>query len=526
MDYSSETNDVPNVLDIVRRHKKKIIWCPLIALAVGAVFFVFCPRKYQSEAQLFIRMGRESIGIDPTATTGQTMPLYTADREDEVKSAEAVFKSRDVAAQVVDQLGADVVLGRGGPGSPSKNFLATILRLPLDLALGMVRSLDPISEREAAIIAIDRNLTIASERQTTVIIVRYEADSPQLAQTVCQAVVEIGQQEHMRVHRNEESAPFFEEQQQRLREQLDTSLASLQDAKNEMGLADIEKRRVTLEAQYSAIELDRLVTNQQLATTQANFEDLQQQLNEIPDRLIAATKSVPNHGADMLRDRLYELQVRSMDLKARYNDSHPLVMAVNDQLDEAKKIVAEQTDQRMETNDEINPIHRELSLEMKKQHSVVAGLKSRLLELEVQKNGVLAEIRTLNKNDFTLDQLTREAELARTKYLQYARTMEEARIDKELQNQGMSNISVAQTATLMEKPVFPSRALTAAGTFVLATFGTFAFVLYGERQSNPPPRVETELAAPRRLGRRRVRRELAAKTNGHSEHDEVRSPPK
>jgi uncharacterized protein involved in exopolysaccharide biosynthesis len=497
-----------------------------VLAALGALFFVFCPRKYQSESQLFIRMGRESVGIDPTATTGQTMQLYTADREDEVKSAEAVFTSRDVAAQVVDWLSPDVVLGRGDANAKGKSIITTIVRAPFDLVLGLVRSLDPISDREMAIITVERNLSVTAERQTTVLVIRYEADSPQLAQTICQAVVDIGQQQHMRVHRSEESAPFLQEQQGRLRDQLDQSLMALRNAKDEMGLADIEKRRVTLEAQFNAIELDRLATNQQLATAQAHIEDLQQQLGQIPERLIAAERSIPNHGADMLRDRLYALQIKSMDLKARYSDSHPLVMAVNDQLDDAKEIVAEQTDVRTETSDEINPIHRELSLEMKKQHSIVAGLKSRLLELEAQKTAVVADIRTLNKNDFTIDQLTREADLARAKYLQYARTMEEARIDKELEKEGMSNISVAQAATLAEKPVFPSRMLTAAGTLVLAVFGTFGLVSISERQSSSRQPDGSAPVERRRGARRRARREFASKTNGHSRRDELRNPPK
>ena len=75
----------------------------------------------------------------------------------------------------------------------------------------------------------------------------------------------------------------------------------------------------------------------------------------------------------MLRDRLYELQVKSMDLKARYSDTHPLVLAVNDQLNEAQKVLAEQAEQRTETTDDVNPIHRDLSLAMKQEQSVVAG---------------------------------------------------------------------------------------------------------------------------------------------------------
>jgi uncharacterized protein involved in exopolysaccharide biosynthesis len=381
--------------------------------------------------------------------------------------------------------------------------------------------LDPISEREEAIIRLEKSLSVQGERQSTVFTVRYAASSPQLAQTVCKAIVEEARKEHVRVHRSDKSSPFFTEQQQLLRDQLDTSLESLRNAKNEMGLADVSQRRATLEAQYNAIELDRLTSNQQLATSEARIEDLEQQLAKIPERMLTSERNVPNQGADILRDRLYQLQLKSMDLSARYSSDHPLVRAVNDQLREAKKVVAEQAEQRSETTDAVNPIHQKLALSMKQEHAVVAGLRSRLVELGQQKDGVLADLRAVNQHDLKIDQLTRDSELARTKFMQYARTMEEARIDKELQLEGVSNLSVVQTATLAEKPIAPSRAITAVGIFVLAMGGTVGLVLLGERQQGPPPPITAVQSTGRRVPRRRIRRALASKTNGHSETEEI-----
>jgi uncharacterized protein involved in exopolysaccharide biosynthesis len=520
----SQTFTAQSALEIVSRHRKKLILCPLLVVLAGVLFFIFCPRTYRSEARLFLRLGRESVGIDPTATTGQTMPLYTADRKDEVKSAEEVFKSRSVVAQAVDQLGPDVVLGRSAAAGKSNTVASTISK-PIRILVNMMKSLDPISEREEAIITVERNLSVGAERQATVIVVQYQAQSPQLAQTICQAIVNAGRQEHMRAHRNEESRLFFSKQQERLREQLDQALDALRNAKNEMGLVDVEQRRQTLEAQYGAIALDRLSTNQKLATAQASIDDLKRQLAEIPERLVASKRSIPNEGADLLQDRFFELQVKSMDLRARYSDTHPLVVAVNDQLDEARKVLAEQAEQRMETTDDLNPIHRELSLEMKQQQSTVAGLKARLIELDEQKKFVLADLRALNQSELDLDRLGRDSDLARSKYEQYARNMEEALIDKELENQNISNIGEVQAATLAEKPVAPPRMLTVVGTFVLATVGTFALVVFAERQNAPPPALNGHTMV-RRIPRRRVRGDLASKTNGQSKTEVLHSPAK
>jgi uncharacterized protein involved in exopolysaccharide biosynthesis len=157
---------------------------------------------------------------------------------------------------------------------------------------------------------------------------------------------------------------------------------------------------------------------------------------------------------------------------------------------------------------------------MKREQSTVAGLQARMVQLEEQKKAVLADITEVNEHELAVDQLTRAADLARGKYMQYAQTMEEARIDRDLQTGGISNISVAQKPTLAEKPVVPSKAMTAAGTFLFAIAGTIGLILFGER--NNVPIVPAYVGANGyRRARRRSRRESMSKANGHSSLDEI-----
>lgn len=483
------------VLESARRQKKTILLWIGGTLFLGLLVFVFAPRTYRSEARIFLRVGRESVGLDPTATTGQNMLLQQADRKDEVKSAIEVLKSRSVIAEAVDRLGADMVLGRRDANGAKKISLTGIVTAPLHWLAAIVKSVDPVSDREEAIIRMERHLYVGAERESTVIGIEYDADTPQLAQAVCDAIVDVYQQENMRIHRSDESRPFFTEQQDRLRSQLDDALESVRKVKNELGLSSVQERRTSLETQFNAVELDRLNTEQQLATSQARIVDLEHQLTLVPERLVGSKKSVPNQGADLLRQQLYALEVKAMDLQARYSDSHPLVKAAKDQLTEAKQVLTQQSEARMETTDDINPIHRNLSLEFKREQSAVAGLKARATELGQQKESVLSGLRAINDQDLKLDQLTRQADLARDKYLQYARNMEEARIDIALQNERISNVSVLQPATLAEKPVSPSKPLLAAATLLLAIAGAGALTLgrerFGNRTDNP---AEDELA--------------------------------
>jgi uncharacterized protein involved in exopolysaccharide biosynthesis len=172
-----------------------------------------------------------------------------------------------------------------------------------------------------------------------------------------------------------------------------------------------------------------------------------------------------------------------MDLGARYSDSHPLVKAAKNQLEEAKGVLATQAAERLETTDDINPIYRNLSMELKQQQGVVAGFKARQAELAEQKGVILAELRKLNNQDLQIDQLSREVDLARDKFLQYSRNMEEARIDKELETGGISNVSIVQPATFAEKPISPSKPVVGLATLLLAAASTISLIVAREPSS-------------------------------------------
>jgi polysaccharide biosynthesis protein PslE len=506
--------------ELLFRHKKKIIVFPLLALVLGTLMLLYCPRTYRSEAKLFLRMGRESVALDSTASTGQTVSLQQNDRKDEVKSAVEVVKSRGVLGQVVDELGPDVVLGNDGPGAAAPGAVKQMLSSVLKPISDYVKSIDPVSDREEAIIQIERHLGVDAEKESTLIVLVYDAKSPQLAQAVCNKIVDVYLREHMRIHRNEDSRPFFAQQQEVLRKQLDDSLEAVRSAKNEMGLANIGERRSTLEKQFGDVELERLQTEQQLATAEARVAELQKQLSQLPDRVVSSQRSVPNAGADLLREELYALQMKSMDLQARYSDSHPLVQAIKQQVQEAQKVVDSEAEHKMETTEDVNPIHRDLSLDLKQQQSVIAGCKSRLEAVEKQKVTVQADLRTTNEFDVRLDQLERQTELARTKYFQYSHSLEEGRIDKALENDHISNVSVAQAATFAEKPVSPSKLIVIAGTLMLATAGTATLIFLSEQLND---RLRTESEVERALGvpvlatipdGRLARRVLPTHTNG------------
>lgn len=480
---NSTTSVVPSngIVETLFRHRKKVLLIPTLSLATAAMVIFFFPRTYHSQAVLFLQVGRETVGIDPTATTGKTISLQQSGRDDEVKSAIDVLRSRGVIAKTVDRLGQDLVLGGSEEFATEPNLLASVKDATVGQLAGAISSIDPITHREEAIIAIEESLSVDAERGSTAIDVDIEAESPQLAQRILSELIDVYQEEYARVHRNQNSQEFFKDQREQLRAQLDEAKDAVFQAKNKMGIASVGGQRDSLEGQMRSIDLAKYTTEQELAAATARVAEIRQQLSNLPDRLATSRKTMPNEGADLLRQDLYALQIRKADLEARFSETHPLVIAVSNQVKEAEKVVSAQQEQREEVIDDVNPLYQELESSLKQQESIVAGNESRLETLNEQRQLVLQDLRVLNANEIEIDRLEREVRLRNQEFYKYAENLEQARIDQELENQQISNISISQEPLLIEKPVSPSKMLALLSSLFLATAGTGAAVLASER---------------------------------------------
>lgn len=494
MSHYSTTQSLPRtIVETLFRHRWKVILIPLLALAAAVTVIMFFPRTYHSEAIMFLQVGRESVGIDPTATTGKTIALQQSGRDDEVKSAIDVLTSRGVLGKTVDRLTPELVLGESDETSNEPSLFGQLMGATIGQLAGAIKDLDPISKREEAIIELDKSLVVETERGSTAIEVEIEADSPHLAQTILTELIEVYREEHARVHRNQSSQAFFQQQRDSLRQQLDAATLAVREAKDEMGIASIAGRRGTLEDQVQSIEGEKFGTEQALSAAQARAADLRQQLDDLPERVATSRTTKPNEGADLLNQEFYSLQVLKAELSSRYSDEHPHVVAVSRQLEDAKKVLDQQQVQRQETVDDINPIHQQLSLELREQQTAIAGHESRLETLNAQLQLVLQDLKTLNANELRIAELEREVTLREREFYQYAENLEQARIDQALEDQRISNISISQEPLLLEKPVSPSKGLVLLASLFLATAGTGAVVVASERL-NSRLHNETELA--------------------------------
>ena len=104
--------------------------------------------------------------------------------------------------------------------------------------------------------------------------------------------------------------------------------------------------------------------------------------------------------------------------------------------------------------------------------------------LAKQHNELLASLETFNRQVIELTQLEHAEQIARDKYLQYSNSLEQARIDKALEDGKISSVSVAQKATLAEKPVSPSKVLVLLGGAFMAFSSVIGLIFLSEKMND------------------------------------------
>ena len=107
------------ILEFIYRFRFTWIISSILAVVTVLLLLIVLPRKYFSEAKLIVRVGRESVGLDPTVTTSQTLMLQKS-QEEEINSALAVLSSRKIKELVVESLGVETILGGHLPGGEHK----------------------------------------------------------------------------------------------------------------------------------------------------------------------------------------------------------------------------------------------------------------------------------------------------------------------------------------------------------------------------------------------------------------------
>jgi uncharacterized protein involved in exopolysaccharide biosynthesis len=439
------------------------------ALAVVALLgTLLMPRSYYSEARLFVRFGRENQ-VDPTASGGTMVALYES-RESEINSLIEILKSRAILDRVVDELGAEFVLygkeqagQEPGPRTQEPG--------------GSSQNRQPTKVHQLAVQRLAKDMTIGAPRKSNIITVACKAKSPAIAQQIVAKLVEVYQEEHVRVHRSPGSYAFFEEQAKQALVSWKSAAAELRDMKDRLGIVTIEGRRKHLEDQIAEIDFKRLGTQDELKASQAKIASLAALIAKLPTTIVTQEVESASAAADGMRQTLYSLEAQEQELAAKMQEGHPKLTTVRQQVRDLRAILANQPAQKTQATEALNPARQGLEAQLLSERAQADALAARDRSLASAQQQLRGELTELNSQAVTIDALQQRIALAEANHKEYAQRLEQARINRTLDDERISSLSLVQPASYVTTASGPRRSLVLALGLVLAVASGLGIVL-------------------------------------------------
>jgi polysaccharide biosynthesis protein PslE len=443
-------------------HKRPMVCTFSCIMLVAIAATILGQRVYTSEAKLFVRLGRESVSLDPTATTGQVV-MVSETRENEINSILELLKSREILTSVVAAVGPRVVLGTDSADETTQ-------------AAGMFQSFNlfgPFSIDDEAIKHLTNDLKIVAVRKSNVINISYEAKSPELARDVVANLIEQAREAHGRVNRIHGSHEFFASQASQLRDKVARLEVELVELKNASGVSSLGDQRVMKLQQITALEDTLLKTEANLTASNAELRTQQDLLKKIPQTIMTGeTTGMPHSAAAAMREQLFALQVREKETASKYSEVHPLTVLIRDQV-ASLQAVLDREPVAPQVAHGLNTAHQEVSIAQLRGEASAASLQARTATVRGQLSNVRQELTKLNSHEVDMARLTREIEMETANYKKYAENLEQARIDHELEMKNISNLNVLQLPTCSITPTRPRRLLN----LTLGLFGALTMSL-------------------------------------------------
>lgn len=456
-------------LQALRRNAALAAFVFVVIVASVVVLLMFLPKTYLSYAKLYIKVGRESVTLDPTATMGQTMSI-TESRENEINSVLEILSSENIYDAVVARVGADAILKDQLP----EEDLA-VASIPAKRIV-LTDEITHNSSHREAVRKLQEDLSLDAVKRASIINASCKAKSPELAQLLLQSFIDEAIQAHITSNRTTGSFDFFDEQYTLLEKKFNVMAGRLSKKKSELGVASLDERQRNLQKLHSELELQYHNTYSSLAEVKARVEGLNSQLNSMPkDIETGAVTGFPNDGLGTTETRLFAVELQLQQMRTKYSENNPIIISLKQEKEKAEQLLAAGGDARYQATRGMNPVYQQISQRRAEQEAEAVSLESKLSAINSQMSDVQSKLNRLNEGHGELTELQQQYDVLQESLLDYSKKREQARIDMALETERITNINVIQPPSYSDKSVSASRKVILMLAMVFA--GGFAILV-------------------------------------------------
>ena len=440
---------VRDLLAIGFRHKGILLTSFLIAAVLGIALSLVTPLRYRSEMKLLLEKNR----MDPAVTAAATQPFQLSTiSEDEINSEVELLNSQDLLQDVVTASHLD------------KDAVFSIS--------GFFRRHDPAFKTAKAVLQLSKSLDVGPSKKANVITVSYESGDPQQSYLVMTSLEKLYLEKHAKVHHSSDALQFFEQQKQRLWNELSEANAKLTAFPASTGAISGEMERDVLLQKLGDLKMAQQTATSEIEQTEQRIAMLKKEIADTPARRTTELRSSDNPMLmQQLKSTLMELELKRSALLANYQPTYRPVQELDRQIAIAQEnIAAAEKEPLRDTTTDNDAAYEWMRLELAKDETNLRGLQAGAAARAASIQQFEANALSMNTAGIEQQELIRQAKDLQERYQLYVRKTEEAQIDDALSRHNILNVSVA------EPPTFPVLSQNSRVVYLAMAFG-FAFIV-------------------------------------------------
>ena len=444
--YAEASHRAANLRELVSvcfRHQRLILFTLCIVIATFILYVCAVPRTYQAETEILVKRGR----ADPVVTPdNNASPVLTTDlSEEDLNSEVEILRSRDLLEKVVMSCGLD--------HEPPHSLMSSIMRTVTSTVMQRFAASGPERAVALAVRRLDKKLKVEAIRKTNLVRVTYDSPDPQLAAGVLRTLTNLYLDKHLEVHRPPGTYAFFEQQSTNYRVGLQDAERKLVSFNRSQNTVSAQTEKAAGEQKLVDFEVSLRQTRTAIAATEGRLAMLTNQIASTPNRLTTQIKT-NSLMMQQLQATLLTLELKRTEMAGKYSDNYLPLRNLQTQIAETKSTIAKETNGPIhdDTTDQ-NPTYQWLMNEIAKSRTDLESFKKQAVATEQQIRDYRSDLLVLDGKDVQQQDLIRAAKLQESNYLLYQNKREEARISDALDQKHISNVSVAEAATM---PALPS----------------------------------------------------------------------
>lgn len=401
---------------IFRRFRFLVVGCA--AFTVLYVGYTLSKAQYfQSDVVFFVKNDRPPVEMSPFASDRSAS---TPSDESRVATEVQLLMSEGLHRQVIQET-------RGAASHGALSDAEMVPRLK----------------------EFDRNIRIVPIPKTSMIRVSYTGRSLDEAQSVLRDLSARYLSYHLKMHSSGGALAFFQQQADLFQGKLAAARENLAQYENQ--------HKITVLSEQKDLSLRRLTDTQATldATKTERQENEQQslrlirQLGQVAPRITTQKRTVPNqYSVDRMNTMLVELQNKRTELLTKFKPGDRLVQEVDRQIADTRQALAKAEKMSgTEESTDVNPLRQNLEATLSKVQVNASSLRARESGLRSQVQGYQQDLARLDQATAEHESLSREVKEAEDNYQLYQRKREEARIGGALDNEKISNVTIAEGPT-------------------------------------------------------------------------------